>query len=512
MEILDQKGHPIRAQDTAHFAASRTARELKAWTPVLQSADAELYGESDTIAARAYDLERNHGVASGLIRTKTDNIVGTGLRLSAKPDYRALGRDKDWADEWSRTTEAKWRGFADTVEFDAGREQTMGGMTVTQLRTTFLTGDALALALWLPGRRGAKYATSIQAIDPARLCDPDVLLKGERVRNGIERNRYGEPVAYYIRKHHPFDVFGAFATDNTHERVMARTRHGRRRVIHLYEKLRPGQTRGRSILASVMAPFRMLDHYQRIEMQTAVANSMIAAFLQTPLSGEQIAELFGDSDEYLQKRNGWDVKLEGAGIIPLFPGDQLQSFNPSRPSTAYASFIEAVLRTISAGVHMPYELLLKDFSKVNYSSARAALLEAWRYFLAMRNWLSVHWASPIYELWLEEAVSRGEIEAPDFYENKPAYCRCRWIGPGRGWIDPLKEATAAEKRMATSQSTLEDECAEQGKDWEEVLEQRARERNFGRSIGLEDVHAPAPQGGAPQPGPDPEDDEEEDEE
>jgi capsid protein len=117
--------------------------------------------------------------------------------------------------------------------------------------------------------------------------------------------------------------------------------------------------------------------------------------------------------------------------------------------------------------------------------------------MARREWLSTYWCDPIFELWLEEAVQRGEIDAPDFYENKAAYCRCQWVGPGRGWIDPLKEAAAAEKRMQTSQSTLERECAEQGLDWEEVLEQRARERNRALELGLQDVHAPPAQGGAP---------------
>ena len=100
VRILDARGNPITA-DTAHFAASRRARELQRWAPTNASADAVLLDESDTIAARAYDLERNHAVVAGGIRTGVDNIVGSGLRLSARPDYRALGRTKEWADEWS---------------------------------------------------------------------------------------------------------------------------------------------------------------------------------------------------------------------------------------------------------------------------------------------------------------------------------------------------------------------------------------------------------------------------
>lgn len=498
VKLLDANGYPIRSMDTAHFAASRQVRELRDWTPALQSADAELLGENTTIAARSYDLERNNGIAGGAIRTKVDNIVGSGLRLASKPDYRALGRTKEWADDWARNTESKWRTFANSLEFDAARQLTFGGMTALQLRSAFLSGDGLALAMWLPNRPGAKWATAIQAVDSARLANPDGQLAFGKVRDGIELNEFGEPVFYNIRKSHPGEIFG-MDYDAAFERVPARTSQGRRKVIHLYEKLRSGQSRGKAIMAGVMGAFRMLDHYQRIELQTAVVNSMIAAFIETPMRGEDIADLFGDSKKYLQERDksGFDVKLTGASVVPLFPGDKMSAFNPTRPNSAYSAFVEAVLRYISTGLNMPYELLMKDFSKTNYSSARAALLEAWRYFMSRREWLATYWCNPVYELWLEEAVQRGEVDAPDFYENRAAYARAKWIGPGRGWIDPLKEAQASRERMATSQSTLEDECAAQGEDWEEVLEQRARERARALSLGLEDVHAPPVQGGAP---------------
>jgi len=83
-----------------------------------------------------------------------------------------------------------------------------------------------------------------------------------------------------------------------------------------------------------------------------------------------------------------------------------------------------VLRNIAAGLNIPYELLAMDFSRTNYSSARAALLEAWRYFQGRRRWLQDYWLTPIYELWLEEAVNAGVVAAPDYYANRYAYRRC----------------------------------------------------------------------------------------
>jgi lambda family phage portal protein len=291
---------------------------------------------------------------------------------------------------------------------------------------------------------------------------------------------------------HPGDQFGVMMLQNfgEWERIPATTDWGRLRVIHVHDKERTGQHRGKPLLSAVLAQFRMLDHYQKTELQAAVVNAMVAAFIETPLDGQTVSQMLGGDmsdprvQEYMNMQRQYMAPLRGAGVFQMPPGSKLAPFLPTRPSDKFAPFIEAVIRHIGAGIGLPLELLLKDFSKTNYSSARAALLEAWRFFLGRRKWLEDCWCRPAYGLWLEEAVSNGTIDAPGFYENRFAYSRCKWTWPGRGWVDPVKEGQAVELRLDTYQSTLEDECAEQGKDWEEVLEQRAVEFARMRELGL----------------------------
>lgn len=478
----------LRASDAAHTGASLRSRELASWQPSIGSADADLLPELQTLVTRSRDLARNHGIAAGAVQTLTDNVVGVGLRLSSTPDYRALGRTKDWAEEWSQQVESAWRSWAETTSCDATNSLTFAGMTQQVFRAAILNGDALALPLWLPSTE-RPYATAIQLIEADRLSNPQYGLDAEKLRGGIEIDEYGAPVAYWIRKTHPGDFYiTGLASVGEWERIPAFTPWGRRRVIHLHDKERTGQSRGKPLVSAVLQQFKMLDHYQRTELQAAVVNAMVAAVIETPLDGQAVAEMMGgDANSYLTTKNQYQVKLQGGAVVPLYPGDKLTPFMPARPSSQYAAFVETVLRHIGTALGLPYELLLKDFSKTNYSSARAALLEAWRFFRSRRQWLATYWASPVYELWLEEAVASVRIDAPDFYANRYAYARSKWIGPGRGWVDPVKEAQAAEIRMNASISTLEDECAEQGLDWEEVLEQRARERSRQKELGLLDV-------------------------
>lgn len=476
---------------TAHVGASRTDVALSNWNPFPGSADSDLLPDLELLISRSRDLGRNNGIAAGAGQTFKDNIVGSVLRLVAVPDYRLLGWEPERAREWANVTEPLFRSWADTTDCDAAGEQDLLGLTLSALGGTFGNGDALALPLWLPDPL-SQWSTRLSLVESDRLSTPPQLEHREDIRGGIEKDFYGRPVAYHVRRRHPGD---AMARDrftvsglNEWDRIPAATAWGRRRVIHLHDKDRTGQSRGKPIVSAVMKEFHMAGKYQATELEAAVSNALVAAFLESNLDQESASELFGDNP-----REAWgqSVKqaqnlrqMRGAAIIPLPAGAKITPFSPGRPNAAFEAFMIASLRHIAAGMNIPYELLLKDFSKTNYSSARAALLEAWRYFMGRRAWLIRVWLRPVYELWLEEAVNAGRVDAPDFYEKRYAYSRCRFIFSGRGWIDPVKEAEAAGIRMRLGISTLEAECAEQGLDWEEVLEQQAAERAVRKRLGL----------------------------
>lgn len=475
----------------SHQAAAGNDLAMHDWNPLGVSADAALLPELDTLMSRSQDLQRNNGLVAGGMQTLRDNIVGAVLKLSAAPDYRLLGWSREKALEWENDVEAKFRSFAETTECDAGRSLNLLGLTLQALGGAMSNGDALALPLWLP-RPGARWNTRMMMVESARLCTPLHLQHRDDVRGGIQFDRYGAPVNYFILKRHPGDAFGFFGAQSggllEWDTVPAFTAWGRRRVVHLHDKERTGQSRGKPIITAVMREFHMAGKYSSNELQASVASSLVAAFLESDLGPEAAAQLFGESPREVWNQSVKQAqsirKLSGAAVIPLPAGARMTPFTPGRPNQAFEAFMLAVLRHIAAGMNIPYELLLKDFSKTNYSSARAALLEAWRYFNGRRRWLVDYWLKPIYELWLEEAINSGEVEAPDFYANQYAYCRCRFIFGGKGWVDPVKEAQASVLRMEAGLTTLEQECAEQGLDYEEVLDQQAVEHQMRAARGL----------------------------
>jgi lambda family phage portal protein len=500
LKLFAQSGYPY--YDTAYSGASTQRKELAPWQPLMQPADAELLPELDTLVARSRDLGRNHGIAASAFQVLVDNILGTGLRLAAQPDYRALGRDIEWAGEWTRTVESLWRAYSESMYFDAACKESFAGMTELVLRSSFISGEVFALPLWME-RPGQTFATTFQLIEGDRISNPNGSPDTESLRGGIQIDSYGKPLAYYVHKASEGDYWivpGMYFMGGSWERIAAESAPGRKGMLHIYKADRTNQSRGKPVLSSVLEQFKMFDHYQRSELQSAIVNALVAGFIETPVDQAAIADMMGgDPNSYLARKNEWKTQLRGGAMIPLYPGDKLSPFAPSRPSTQYTPYVETTLRHIAAGLNMPYELLIKDFSKTNYSSARAALLEAWRYFNYRRKWIADVWATQVYSLWFEEAVSKGLIDAPNFYDDRSYYTRCRWIGAGRGWIDPVKEAQAAVIRMNSGISTLEIECAEQGLDYEEVMEQKAREYMRMQELGIFEYIVTQPPGhNAPQ--------------
>ncbi|AWN43159.1 phage portal protein [Methylobacterium durans] len=496
--------------ETAHHAASLAARDMATWSNFRISPDAALLPELDTIAARVDDLTRNNGIAAGAERTFVDNVIGPRVRCKPNPDRIALGRSAEWVAEWSQQVESLFGSYFDTDWFDAGLRYNGHVSTRLLARTIAATGEGLALPLYTK-RNGSRWNTCIQLVDPARLSNPNGSADTSTLRGGVEIDAVTTAaVAYHIRKSHPGDAFSlrsAFSA-GAWERIPAYQAFGRRRVIHVYESERVGQTRGKSIVAAVARQFKMLDKYAVEQVRLAVLNSLVFGALETPLDQQSIVEMMGGAGAdglddpsaafaaYQSAINEWRVQMRGGAIIPMPPGTNLKPFAPNNQNAAsFEQFFRTVLKQVGAGLNIGYELTSKDFSQSNYSSARAALLEAWRYFLSVRQFLVDHWLDPIFDLWFEEAVQRGLIPdctPDDYYPNQRAWTRCNWTFAGRGWVDPLKEALAAKARMDGNISTMADECAEQGRDWREQLEQMARENALADELGLPRPHVANP--------------------
>ena len=106
-------------------------------------------------------------------------------------------------------------------------------------------------------------------------------------------------------------------------------------------------------------------------------------------------------------------------------------------------------------------MLLKKFSS-NFSASKGALNETWKSFKMYRKWFVDDFCQEIYGLWFNEAVSKGRINAPGYFNNlliRKAYTNATWNGPAQGHLNPMQEVNAAVEKIKNGLSTHEDECS-----------------------------------------------------
>ncbi|MCM4979661.1 phage portal protein, partial [Escherichia coli] len=240
------------------------------------------------------------------------------------------------------------------------------------------------------------------------------------------------------------------------ERIPRELPTGRPAMLHIFEPVEDGQTRGANQFYSVMERLKMLDSLQATQLQSAIVKAMYAATIESELDTEKAFEYIAGAPQeqkdnplinILEKFSSWydtnNVTLGGVKIPHLFPGDDLKLQTAQDSDNGFSALEQALLRYIAAGLGVSYEQLSRDYSKVSYSSARASANESWRYFMGRRKFIAARLATQMFSCWLEEALLRGIIRPPrarfDFYQARSAWSRAEWIGAGRMAIDGLKE-------------------------------------------------------------------------
>jgi lambda family phage portal protein len=233
------------------------------------------------------------------------------------------------------------------------------------------------------------------------------------------------------------------------------------------------------MLSPVLDAFKSLSSYNEA---TLVSQRLSACYSMFITRDDPVNASINRSDDVIGNQRLTDI--EPGMVSYLSPGEQVSFSNTSGLSTSYNDFVARQLKTIGGALGLPIELLTKDFSQTNYSSARAALLEARRVFQRWQRMIIDHLCAPVYEMVIEEAFLRGDIPVRDFASVREELTRSRWVPPSYGWVDPKKEVEAASAAINAGLSSLAVEAAAQGRDWEQVLEQQAREKALRRELDL----------------------------
>lgn len=441
----------------------------------------------------AEHLSRTNGWAAGFMVLEMDRLVGSHFRLSSLPDSKLLKVTAETASELAGEIESEWSLYSNSVFLDAARRRTFSQLLREAVRCDVLYGEVFLIRQWRPNASG--YSTCFQLINPARVSNPNGTMNTANLKNGIETDKYGSPVAYWVRNRHPGDSIQAGEMD-TWDRITTFNRFGVQQVIHISDQLSADQTRGITRLAPVFEDLERLSNYEKSEEDAAQLAAMLTMAITSDYGQASAFDALGVESlkANMAMRAAFhgekSIEFQGSRIPHLFQGEKIQAISSEHPSTAYGEHRSAVLGRIARGLSSSFEELSGDFSKTSYSSARASIDVADRSGKAKKASFVDRVANAMFGLWLYEALLKNRLSAVDpqvilsEWRYLQAAAMCKWVGPARITIDPLKAAKAREINLSSGVTTLADECAEDGADFEEVIAQRKREREMLIEAGL----------------------------
>lgn len=509
----DTLAQMIRAEIGGSYnSVRRDNKNTLNWDTSMGSADADTLPYMDPLRWQARDLDRNNPLASGGLDTIVDNVVATGLRPQARVDRDILGISEEQASAWQTQAERFFYLWADSKDSDVTRYGTFWEQQALVLINTLLSGDVFTVRRFKQ-RRGAIFGTCLQLVEADRCATPPGRESPmSNVYGGVEVDPDGEPVRYHFLKEHPGNAYLTRAANlGDYTSVQAYDANGSPLCLQHFVRRRPDQKRGVSLFAPVMEQFKQLGRYTEAELTAAVVSGMFSVFIKTAMpagSGILPGTIPGQVAGQQVTPNGTGLtKLQSGMIMDLAPGEDVEFANPNRPNTAFDPFTASILKHIGVGLGLPHEVLVKHFT-ASYSASRAAIMEAWKSFRRRRQWLVSGFCQPVYAWVISEAIARGYLDAPGFFDDplrRAAWLGTTWRGAPMGQLDPLKEAKAAKEWLSIPGAlTIQQLTAEQfGTDYEDNLAQIGRERAQIAALPADPLAAPAPE---PSPSNDQEDD------
>lgn len=477
---------PKMQGSTFHRSAGGASGTMSNWSP-RRLTWIEEGRQRERIVERSNDIATNNAHGASLIDSITTNTVGTGLWPQAKPNWKRLGITEEQAQSIAETMEWEFEQWAKEADASSPSAETATsnfyGLQFQNIWSMLVNGEFINLPLMLddPSRR---YSLALQAIDPVRLRTPRAYLGAKDVRDGVRLGKNSQPTGYLIAD--PEDGRLSATLDLRSFRELPPRAGHRPAIIHRFHKKMPEQVRGNSILAPAMKFFRDMNDYLDFELVGAIIAASFPVFIEK--SAETDAEEQYGSDA--TPTDPTRYQEVSPGVMYGNAGEKPTVLANPRPGGSFGTFVETVLRAVGASCGMPYEVIAKDFSKTNYSSARAALEEAWRVFGMYQDWLVTYFCQVVWEMVWEEAWLRGRIKlpagSPDFYTARAEWTAATWIVPERTSLDPVKEIVAAVMAKNNNMGTDADFCAKRGKDWEAVYGQRSREIKKAKELELPD--------------------------
>lgn len=412
-------------------------------------------GDRDMLRARARWLSANNPICKSIDRSIIKNVIGSGISLQSKISKDTVKN----AEELNKQIETLWKEFTNKQNFDATGRASFRKFQKMLLKAKLVDGESLINCVWTTDK---KFPLKFQLAEVDQFDTSKSKDGNNTIFSGVEVDKNGKPIAYHIKT-----AINSFASK----------RFDSKYIIHFYDAERATQYRGITDYAQTINNIKDFAAYNDSEIVKNRILASFATFIKTPNVG---GNMFGDKKTGEKLGSSDPIKEITAGMIKyLRPGEEVATTQSNQLGNSYKDFITNTIRIIAAGRDISYELAIRDYSQVNYSSARASLIQDNKRFDDEQNLLVEDALNPMFEMFMDSLVLAGTLKLPnDYWTNKEKYINAVWIMPTREWVDPLKDINAIEKEIKLGLNSRTRAAAGKGRNYEDLLDEQIAEEKM----------------------------------
>jgi capsid protein len=378
-------------------------------------------------------LEKNNGFYKQIIRDTAIYVCGDGYTL------QCLGGDG----EWQSLVETEWAQESVSPEV-TGRFSMLESIIII-CETIDRDGEIFAIKTIIDGE------PKFQLIETHRVSTPVKMIGRKEVIDGIQYNKVGRPVAYFVEQ------------ANGHERIPAAS------MMHIYDP--EHASAGRSYPPHQHAINNLRDEMDLLSFEKLAAkdNSRVSRILQTADPTPDIGDVgLGTPTNGPMNQTQPEVLSRSLGGVTavLAPNEKLVEHTPARPTAAFNGFIEHLRRDSIMG-GMPYEFVA-DPNKLGGSSARLVVSKAGRYIGRRQNVVITRFLSPYFIFWCGTKIASGTLP------SAKNWWRTDWQCPKPVTIDQGRDSANNREDIKMGLRTPQEVFGENGTNYERAMIQKAQ--------------------------------------
>lgn len=464
---------PAASTSTTTYEAASQGRRLRTWRTPQTGPNTAIAYEMPVIRSRIRAAARNDPWMGAALDKGDANGIGTGITckmVNGTPELKAAVK-KLW-NLWVKQSDADgvldWYG----QQYLAWHEWHEVGEVFVRRRLRRLS-DGLAVPM------------QIQLIESEQVpSDLNTLASnGNQVRCGIEFDRIGRRVAYWMYREHPGD-YSTRVNGTELVRVPASE------VLHLFRPLRAGQIRGIPDTASVLVKAFNLDHLDDAVLERQKIANLFAGFYKKQVDDETPESIIDEMTDDEAETDDDDIPL--AGLEPgtmqeLPPGWDVSLSQPPSPGADYAEFLRGHLLAIASRHGVPYEVLTGDLRNVS-DRALKLILNEFRRLLEMKQWLFFipKICQGVREWWFDAAFMAGALPIDDdaYLEDRDELVETLWVPQGWPYSHPVQDVQADRLAIRAGLTSRTKKILETGEDPEQIDDEIAEDNARADRLGL----------------------------